>query len=340
MGTPHYMAPEQIERPPQRRPPRRHLLARRRLLRDAHRRTARMGRFEPPSQKVADRRAPRRDRPARRWRRSPTAATSTRAISRRSGDDRRGPGADSTAPALAQAAPRPASFPPRFSRAAILGIVWAPLFPIAFVLGFTARAVSGPLPGTDVGAACPDVYPVAAGAIRAALHDGAGLGGGRADPPLGGRIYGLGLAVADGLLFPLLGIDILLIAALICLIKSSSSPPQLLALGRRESVALADYLIVRTTWRAASNQPRGPITPGQSTSLPPRRRFRPAWLLVLVVFLLIAAGRGPLPLRAAASREVQRRGRGEFPRDRPVERCDQPPALAGGPRAANLHSTR
>ena len=40
MGTPHYMAPEQVEQPVNRGPPRRHLFAGRGVLRDAHRRTA------------------------------------------------------------------------------------------------------------------------------------------------------------------------------------------------------------------------------------------------------------------------------------------------------------
>ena len=40
MGTPHYMAPEQMEQPAGRRPPGGHLFAGRGVLRDAHRRAA------------------------------------------------------------------------------------------------------------------------------------------------------------------------------------------------------------------------------------------------------------------------------------------------------------
>ena len=51
MGTPQYMAPEQIEQPGRGGPPGRHLLARRGLLPDAHRRVA-GGPIAPPSKKV------------------------------------------------------------------------------------------------------------------------------------------------------------------------------------------------------------------------------------------------------------------------------------------------
>src|SRR5207248_10721338 len=46
--------------------------------------------------------------------------------------------------------PRPA-FPepaaPRLSRAAVVGLLWAPMFFVAFVLMFTARRVEGPYQG-------------------------------------------------------------------------------------------------------------------------------------------------------------------------------------------------
>ena len=59
MGTPHYMAPEQWEQPRRGRPPGRHLLAGRGVLRDADRRAA-AGPVRPAVAEGADRRAARR----------------------------------------------------------------------------------------------------------------------------------------------------------------------------------------------------------------------------------------------------------------------------------------
>ena len=64
MGTPHYMAPEQIEQPARRRSPRGHLLARRRVLRAAHGRAA-AGPVRAAVAACADRRAAGRRRAAR-----------------------------------------------------------------------------------------------------------------------------------------------------------------------------------------------------------------------------------------------------------------------------------
>ena len=63
MGTPQYMAPEQIEHPLGGRPPGRHLFLGRGLLSDAHRRVAHRP-LRPAVEKSADRRAARRGRAA------------------------------------------------------------------------------------------------------------------------------------------------------------------------------------------------------------------------------------------------------------------------------------
>jgi tRNA A-37 threonylcarbamoyl transferase component Bud32 len=65
-----------------------------------------------------------------------------------------------------------------------------------------------------------------------------------------GRLYGLELAVLDGLLFPLLALDVLIAAGfIIAFILTKQEPPILLLLAL---VALVDILIVRGAWKAVT----------------------------------------------------------------------------------------
>ena len=105
-----------------------------------------------------------------------------------------------------------------------------------------------------------------------------------------GKIYGLWLAVFDGLLFPLLALDALIGGSWMALMKVVFHLDRqwipvagLLALA---TIAWVDYVLIRRVWRAA-NQPVD-----QSATAAARRSPRKviAWALVVVAVLGLAAG--------------------------------------------------
>ena len=114
-----------------------------------------------------------------------------------------------------------------------------------------------------------------------------------------GRLYGLGLAVLDGLLYPLLVFDLLPLSLFLLLIRAhiggrgtseqSGVPgPAILLIGLVTLLAL-DILIVRWVWRAVNKPIAGmtpPVPAASSRRLPPDR---PA-LAVVAISLATLAG--------------------------------------------------
>ncbi len=114
----------------------------------------------------------------------------------------------------------------------------------------------------------------------------------------GGRIYGLGLAIFDALVFPLLALDGLIAYACITLarlIHFSAIESDNLAIGILAAVAisaLADFFIIRWVWRAskptihASTQPppQASQSGGDAAALQDARQAvkAPAWALIIV----------------------------------------------------------
>ena len=160
---------------------------------------------------------------------------------------------------------QPSSAPvgPRFSRTAIVGAVWAPLLLVAlFATMFTWYQTAGvegtssppprpslwlliPLGGaTLLGLAAPFgttiLGCVAIGQIR------------RSE----GKLYGLPLAVADAVLFPLLLLDGIIVAAVVVMLAlamdKEPGPSHVAVLISLPIIALVDYLLARAAWRAAA----------------------------------------------------------------------------------------
>jgi tRNA A-37 threonylcarbamoyl transferase component Bud32 len=155
---------------------------------------------------------------------------------------------------------------PRFSRTAIVGACWVPLFFITFVLNFTTHAVQGEYHGpawwqvlllillVPTGFTAPFGTTilgwVAVSQIRRST----------------GKLYGLWLAVFDGLFFPLLVVDGAIAWLWVVLAKLFAR--QVLGLQNSlfldvwdltiwvslalASLALVDWLIIRIVWRAAN----------------------------------------------------------------------------------------
>jgi hypothetical protein len=166
----------------------------------------------------------------------------------------------------------------RISRSAVVGAAWAPwslaLIPLVLVTYFVSAQAS-PASGASsaaVRADGPNYVLIAAGVVCGLLSLTAPFG----TTILGlvaisqirrsrGKLYGLALAVADALLFPLLLLDALivtLVAAVVMTIlfalypdgpkgKGALSLPELLTLITALPLAAwADFLIVRAVWRS------------------------------------------------------------------------------------------
>ena len=167
--------------------------------------------------------------------------------------------------------PAPTTAEPRFSRTAIVGAAWVPLFFILvplFLMPIRVSVVPGsPPPGPawwqvllsltvlPLGVTAPFGTTILGGiAISQIRHSR-------------GRLYGLGLAVFDALLFPLLALDALILSAVLFGLRFSAVPAVgemvrpwisywwvwLAALG---TIAVVDWLVVRAVWRMA-NRPAG-----------------------------------------------------------------------------------
>jgi serine/threonine protein kinase len=197
---------------------------------------------------------------------------------------------------------------PRFSRTAIVGACWMPFFFIAFIMTFSHRVVIGEYHGPEwwqyllmftllpLGITAPFGATILGWVAVSQIRRSAG------------KLYGLWLAVFDGLLFPLPAVDLVIylfssyprgvwIAALRKSETNSSSEEDLVRLMFAIVVfvtcALVDLFIVRAVWRAVTRPPPGDGRPaGLSPASAPARADGGGWktaaVIVAGVMLMLA----------------------------------------------------
>ncbi|MEO7297940.1 MAG: serine/threonine-protein kinase, partial [Verrucomicrobiota bacterium] len=207
--------------------------------------------------------------------------------------------------------------PPHFSRKAIWGAAWAPLFFIAALM-FTVRTVTvspgGPSPGPawwqlllrftllPLGLAAPFGTTILGWISVTQIRHSAG------------KLYGMGLAVFDGLLFPLLALDALMtwiwIKVVGWILNTSTESSVLMQQGSDSNIAnhtinqiqhstvtiglliavvtaiLVDWLIIRRVWRAV-NKPHNETRKSGEAPVA-QKRFHPA--VIAAVLLSLIAG--------------------------------------------------
>jgi hypothetical protein len=201
MGTPQYMAPEQLDRPAE-VDHRADIYSLGVVFYQMLTGELPKGKFEPPSRKVhidvrldeVVLRAMEKE-PERRYQQASEIRTEVETIV----GSAFAPSPPTSAPPVARERPTP-----RFSRTAIVGAIWAPFAFIAFVLMFAAHEVPA---GTPAGPNYLLILTV--GLLGLLAPFGTTILGWTAVPQIrrsAGRLYGLALAVFDGLLFPLLAI--------------------------------------------------------------------------------------------------------------------------------------
>jgi tRNA A-37 threonylcarbamoyl transferase component Bud32 len=182
------------------------------------------------------------------------------------------------------------------SRTAIVGACWAPLFFITFVLMFTTHVVAGEYSG-------PAWWQILAMIILVPMGFTAPFGttilgwiGASQIRRSGGKLRGIGLAVFDGLFFPLLALDGLIgwvtFVVVDAVVKGQhfgmSAEPRL------DRVILliilislvADLLIVLRVWRAV-NKPPAASQPAPANSIKRKSGWR-VRLLVLSTLVVVA----------------------------------------------------
>jgi predicted Ser/Thr protein kinase len=154
------------------------------------------------------------------------------------------PGGAAAPPAAAPPA-TPDSSQPRLSRTAFVGAVWAPWFFLAALSPGLTKFLSGPAHWRVVliialfltGAMAPFGTTILGYVALSQIRHSAG------------RLYGLGLALFDALIFPLLVLDGVVVVFLACMVGFSKSMAGFYeGVGLLLSVVL-DYFVIRRAWR-------------------------------------------------------------------------------------------
>ncbi len=182
-----------------------------------------------------------------------------------------------------------------FSRTAIVGACWAPLFFIALVPMFIVSSVTaGQSQGPEwwqyllmftllpIGLTAPFGTTILGSVALTQIRRSAG------------KLYGLGLALFDVLLFPLLALDALIVWLWLLFAHMVENGLQIKhavwLLPAVATVIVVDVLIVRRAWRAA-NKPVGDGVPGSAgpATTPPRKSRMKFAVIIGLVIAAVAA---------------------------------------------------